>query len=402
MTGLRILIVSQHYPPEVSGNASRIGDMAKALAAAGANVTVLAPHPNFPNGTFRRRWRIWRRRKDGDVEVVNLLSWQPSKSNPSNMSRALYYVTFPWHVAGWLLWHRRFDVLVCSMPPPFTAMASYMVGRKMLAVDMRDLFIDAAVGLGLAKEGSILVKASRKLEARALRRAQVVATTTMDMAGKLRARGLIADGATIVHCPNGVDAARFAGAPGLPEARFVYAGNVGHAQDLACAIRAIALVRKTHPQARLEILGDGDTRQDLSDLASSLQLNGAVRFAGVVPRNEIPEKLATAAGGLAFLRKEPTLDYAVPTKAYEYAAAGIPFLVADLTESRALAEASKGGLVSANEPAALASQMAWVIEHPTEARAMGARGRAYVLANYERSAIAARLLAALEAVHERT
>jgi glycosyltransferase involved in cell wall biosynthesis len=127
-------------------------------------------------------------------------------------------------------------------------------------------------------------------------------------------------------------------------------------------------------------------------------LTDAVEFPGTIAREEVPKLLSSAAAGLAFLRKNSTLDYAVPTKAYEYASCGTPFLVADLVESRALAEASGGGLVCESTAQGLAAKMLWILEHPTEAKEMGQRGRAYVVKNYDRSIAARKMLETLASV----
>jgi hypothetical protein len=52
----RVVVVSQHYPPDRSGNASRISDTCMHLNEEGWNVTVLAPPPAFPHGQFPRTW----------------------------------------------------------------------------------------------------------------------------------------------------------------------------------------------------------------------------------------------------------------------------------------------------------------------------------------------------------
>lgn len=388
----------------MSGNASRIGDMSAKMAEQGAKVHVVCPPPTFPNGNFPRRWRWAKRRQDGRVTVVNLWTWQPRRANPNFVSRTLYYLVFAVHAAVWLLLRRRrFDVIVCSMPPPFTGLAAYAAGRnRVLAVDMRDRFIDAAVSLGMAKEGSVLVRASRRLEAGVLSRSRIVATTTDELARVFKERNLVPANAQIIVCPNGVDTKVFTPRPGKSEPRFVFAGNVGMAQDLECAIRAFKIVRKAKPDAKLVIAGDGDIRSSLEALAREMHLEGAVQFLGPIPRQEVPQLLASSVAGLAFLRSDSTLDYAVPTKAYEYASCGIPFLVADLAESRALAVKSEGGLVAANTPAALAKAMLWVLENPTEAKAMGMRGRAFVIEHCERSIAARRFLEAMEVAHAQT
>ena len=86
----RVCIVSQHFPPEKSGNASRIHDTAAHLADLGFDVTVLAPHPTFPTGSFQRTWRRSDVQEVGGVRVVRLWTWQPASGDPGFLSRMAY------------------------------------------------------------------------------------------------------------------------------------------------------------------------------------------------------------------------------------------------------------------------------------------------------------------------
>ena len=53
-SGRCVVFVTQQYPPDKSGHATRISDTAQALARRGWEVTVLAPPACFPHGEFDR------------------------------------------------------------------------------------------------------------------------------------------------------------------------------------------------------------------------------------------------------------------------------------------------------------------------------------------------------------
>ncbi|NQS78624.1 MAG: glycosyltransferase WbuB, partial [Methanoculleus bourgensis] len=126
----RVCIISQHFPPEKSGNASRIYDTAVHLAKLGIDVTVLAPHPTFPTGSFPRTWRRAREGAVDGVRVVRLWTWQPGSGDPGFTSRMAYYLLFPLHALLWLCSPRnRFDVIITSAPPLFTGIPGYVLRR---------------------------------------------------------------------------------------------------------------------------------------------------------------------------------------------------------------------------------------------------------------------------------
>lgn len=398
---MRVVIVSQHFPPENSGNASRVSDMAEKMAAQGVDVTVLAPHPTFPTGSFPRAWRWRNRSKWHGAKLINLWSWQPQAKDPGFLSRVAYYLTFPIHATLWAIFNARsYDVIVGSTPPVFTGMPGIVVRaifrNKKIVVEVRDLWIDAAVSLGFVKEGSLFTRLGRRFERRAFLKAHLIAVTTDDVAAKIRARGETR--APIVVVPNGVDATRFRPLDGAKKTRFLYAGNIGHAQDLETVIAALAIVREKHPEAELVLAGGGDTAGSLKSFAAQKKLGDAVHFPGNLSRDEVARLYSTSIAGLAPLKALKTLEYAVPTKAYEAMACGVPYLGTGVGEIERLAIASSGGIVAKNTAEDVARVMAWLIEHPSEAAAMGKAGRAYVEARYDRAGIATNYVAALRGV----
>ena len=192
----RVCIVSQHFPPEKSGNASRIYDTAVHLADLGLDVTVLAPHPTFPTGSFPRTWRRSSVQEVNGVHVVRLWTWQPASGDPGFPSRMAYYLLFPLHAALWLIFaQNRFDVIVTSAPPLFTGLPGYILRRTSAVkwiLDIRDLWIDASIGLGFLKEGSISERLSRRFEQACLSRADFVGVTTEELGRRIASRYRVA------------------------------------------------------------------------------------------------------------------------------------------------------------------------------------------------------------------
>ena len=63
----------------------------------------------------------------------------------------------------------------------------------------------------------------------------------------------------------------------------VFLGRLRKYKGAQHAIRALGLVRRRVPAARLDIVGDGPYRRELEALAASLGLGGSVRFLGPLP-----------------------------------------------------------------------------------------------------------------------
>ncbi len=393
----RICIVSQHFPPERSGNASRIHDTAMHLTDLGLDVTVLAPHPTFPTGSFPRIWRRSDVHKVGSVRVVRLWTWQPVSGDPGFASRMAYYLLFPLHAALWLLFtHDRFDAIVTSAPPLFTGLPGYILKRTSSVkwiLDIRDLWIDASIGLGFLREGSIFERLSRRFEQACLSRADLVGVTTEELRRRIASRYRVT--APMELMPNGVDTGLFRPTNSGKKRQIIYAGNVGHAQDLDKVALAVKSMNGTY-NLKFLIVGDGDTKEHLERLVNAENLTDSIIFTGILSREEIPQLLSESLVGVAPLKRLANLEYAVPTKAYEYMACELPFLGCGDGEIAHLAHESGAGVIAGNTPEAIAATLSALIDDPERMEEMGRRGREYVTEHYDRRAIALKLAQHIE------
>lgn len=388
----QVCIVSQHFPPEKSGNASRIYDTAVHLAKLGIDVTVLAPHPTFPTGAFPRTWKRSDVQNIDGVRVVRLWTWQPGSGDPGFVTRMAYYLLFPLHAALWLLMHRKqFDVLVTSAPPLFTGIPGYVLKRTSKVrwiLDIRDLWIDASISLGFLREGSLYERMSRRFEQMCLARADLIGVTTEELGRRIASRYTVT--APMELMPNGVNTEFFRPASSPKKRQIVYAGNVGHAQDLDKVALAVKSMNGNY-NLKLLIVGDGDTRESLERLVKAENLTDSVIFAGTLPREKIPQLLSESLVGVAPLKRLANLEYAAPTKAYEYMACGIPFLGCGNGEIAHLAEDSGAGVIAGNTPEAIAATLSSLLDDPGKMEEMGRRGREYVAEHYDRKAVALKL-----------
>jgi colanic acid biosynthesis glycosyl transferase WcaI len=394
-----VCIVTQHFPPEESGNASRIYDTAIHLAQLGLKVTVIAPHPTFPAGSFPRTWKPSETTFKDGVEVVRLWTWQPGSGDPKFVSRIAYYLLFSIHALFWLLIAaNRFDVMITSSPPLFTGIPGYAVKRiwkKKWILDIRDLWIDASISLGFLKERSFNERMSRRFEQMCLARADLICVTTEELGRRLALRYRVV--APMKLMPNGVNTDIFHPVNGTKKRQIIYAGNVGHAQDLEKVVLAVKSMNGTY-NLKLLIVGDGDVKRQLERMVQVENLTDSVIFTGTVPREEIPQMLSESLVGIAPLRKLDNLEYAAPTKAYEYMACGIPFLGCGKGEITHLAEESGAGVIAENAPEAIAATLASLLEDPGKMEEMGRRGREYVAEHYDRRMVAAQLKQQIERI----
>ena len=152
--------------------------------------------------------------------------------------------------------------------------------------------------------------------------------------------------------------------------------------------------RDVDHEERLVLVGDGPRQPELRRLCRRLGLESSVRFAGRVPRDQIPGLLQQAdvfalpvrtrlAGlnpeglGLGFL---------------EAAATGLPVIVGRSGGAPETVIADKTGyLVEPGDPRAVADRIGQLLADPVRAAAMGAAGRNYVAERYGSGSVRATL-----------
>jgi glycosyltransferase involved in cell wall biosynthesis len=82
-----------------------------------------------------------------------------------------------------------------------------------------------------------------------------------------------------------------------------------------------------------------------------------------------------------------------PIKLFEYMSAGLPVVATKLPRQAAIVKGAQCGiLVEPGQPKAIAEAIQWLLEHPSEAQAMGGNGRQAILQTYNWSSEAKSLL----------
>ncbi|MFO7166580.1 MAG: glycosyltransferase family 4 protein [Chloroflexota bacterium] len=152
-------------------------------------------------------------------------------------------------------------------------------------------------------------------------------------------------------------------------------------------MRAAGLLLAEGRDCRFVLVGDGPERQAAERLAA--QWPGRFTFTGAVPYERVPELLAQADVGVAPFNTapHPALRAAgffwSPLKVYEYMAAGLPVVTADIHPlNQVIRDGLEGALFREGDVAGLARAIGRLLADPQAARAMGERARARVAERY--------------------
>jgi colanic acid biosynthesis glycosyl transferase WcaI len=397
---VRLLFVTHYFHPEVGAAPTRILELAGELASHGHEVTVLTGFPNYPDGVIppSYRGRRFQVERLGDLRVVRTAVYPAP--NRGVVRRLLNHASFALSAVASSRRAGRTDAVIVETPPLFTAAAGVVVARMKrapLLLNVADLWPDAAIQFGVLRN-RVAVGGAKRIERFAYRHADVIAVPTPGLQRVLRERGRPAE--QVVLVPHGVDPARFphAGDARPVRRRVVYCGTIGMGHAVGILLEAARRLEEAGEGHELLIVGDGAERRELEARAGRWGLRG-VTFAGRMPREQLPDLLATAEVTVATQRNLPLLADALSTKVLEYMAAARPVVAAASGwTAEVVADAEAGIVCPPEQPAALAEAIAGLTADPGRARAMGLNGRRYVEANLTRRVAVERIESALHSV----
>ena len=151
-------------------------------------------------------------------------------------------------------------------------------------------------------------------------------------------------------------------------------------------VHAFAQVQKRFPDARLVCLGkfrDQWFQQAVIDYISHNDLVDAVSFPGFIPHEQVYDYLASADVGVLLLAPLERHKQCEPIKLFEYMSARLPVIANDYPMVRRIVTSHHCGLlVDPTDINQIAEGIAYLFDHPEEARCMGDRGRRAVEERY--------------------
>ncbi|KIC59371.1 glycosyltransferase family 4 protein [Microbacterium hominis] len=380
---MRITVLSVHYAPEPSGNAPYVADLCAGLATAGHDVTVITAHPFYPQWKRYSGYGPGRseERHDG-VTVIRRKHFIPRRLNP--VTRLLGELS-----AGWAALREGLhdpDAVILVSPALFhaaVASAPLRWGRTAKHIPwllwVQDLYSLGAKETGLRGVGGVL----SYVESRLLRAATRVVSIHDRFTDVITTRFAIEPSkvSTIrnwTHLVSRADVTPKGSTPRWTDEKFVvlHAGNQGVKQGLENVIRAAILAEDRDLPLRFVLLGDGNQRARLEQLA-----NGCSRVDFVDPLSDADFQEAMASAGALLVNELPSLrEMSVPSKLTSYFAAGRPVLAATAADSVTAQEVLRAGggiVVDGGDPEALLKAALRLHGDPELRRELGRAGLQY-------------------------
>ena len=400
---MRILFLTQYFPPETGAPSNRLSDLADRLANLGHQVTVLTALPNYPQGVIfdGYRGRLVMTEKRNSIQIIR--SWIFATRSKDFVPKLINYFSFA--ILSCIIGAfaaRSPDIVFVESPPLFLAISGYLLARMKHAkfvLNISDLWPESAVALGVLRNARV-IRWSVWLERELYRCADLVTGQTQGIMDGVRnrwpraPRALLTNGVSPEFLLK-VEAARssrskFRRALGFDNKLIVaYTGVHGFSQRLETILQAAELL-SSYENIQFVFWGDGPEKPGLEATAAAKSLSN-VRFLPSQPSSRMPEILTSVDVSIVPLARTELFKGALPSKLFEALGAGVPVIAAVEGEAKALVEASGGGVVIEPENAEkMVEAIVRLFLDPGLRQRLSAAGRNYVVTHYNRKTIAER------------
>jgi glycosyltransferase involved in cell wall biosynthesis len=404
---VKLLIITQYYPPETGAPQARLSELAQRLRSMNYEITVLTAMPNYPTGKvfkgYRGKLKVTEE-LDG-IRVVRTCIW-PSKS-AKILPRLISYISFAFTSVVLGFWGLgRYDVVLIESPPLFILPSGILIKRLVRAnaiMMVADVWPECLIQTGHASDG-LALKMMFWLEKFGYNHCQAVALTNPGARDHIRNRfPHLHDKVTVIS--NGVDTNMFRPELrsddvhrqlGAAEGDFLvgYCGLHGIAQGLDVVVEA-AKKLTGQPNIKFVMIGDGPTKERLAAKAKELDVRNLL-FLDKKPKSQMPAILASLDASLITLKVR--YPQTMPSKVYEALASGVPPIVAKGCQAEALVMSNDAGL--SYEPGD-ADELAKAVKELADNRELWNRVRQNAIKlskRFDRNILAGRTAEIIEAV----
>lgn len=397
---MKLLILTQYFPPEVGAPQNRLFELAVRLQKLGIDITVLTAMPNYPQMEIYMEY-VGKDYVYEEVEglKVHRSSIYVSKSK-SIINRLRNYFSFV--ISSAKTGKNKlgdFDFLLCESPPLFLGYSAMRLARQKnakLIFNVSDLWPESAEKLNVVNN-KWLLKLAYNLEAKLYKRSVLVTGQTQGICTNINNRF---PSVKTYWLPNGVDLNYYDPSKvnesdwraknnfSKDDLILLYAGIIGIAQGLETVLTA-ANNLKENSNLKFVFIGSGPEKEKLLKIKAEQQLDN-VFFLDAISKKEMPAVLRTVNAAIIPLRKLELFLGAIPSKIFENLAMEVPILLGVDGEARKLfIDKGNAGIYFEPENAdKLAQAILKLVQDKALALQMGKNGRRFVNEFFNRENIA--------------
>jgi glycosyltransferase involved in cell wall biosynthesis len=373
----QILIISQYFPPDVSGGGTRAYNYAKCLSEQNFDVTVITAYPHLHKKRKNDQNKINDNEKFSVIRV-----WVPSLLHSSIKNRILLHLGF---IFSSLIpmFSLKPDLIFASEPNLFSIIPAYFFskirGGKVIRI-VDDLWPELFYERGIVKTG-ILKNILNKLAKFSYDFPEYVIPLSEE--AKLHINELYnIDPKKIVVITHGVDTKVFHPKKGIHHEEFflMYSGALVESYDFELIIQAA--IKLKDEKIKFIIRGKGPLLNILKNRINVLKLENIIIDETFVQQNEISKILSKADAFIVPLKNDYFLNLSLPTKILEFQALSKPIICCSNGSPGKYIQATESGIVvPCNNVSKLVESIKKLRDEPNLCNTLGENGRKFIEEN---------------------
>jgi len=401
---MKILLITQYYAPVKGAGAKRTGKMAQYLTKAGHDVSVLTGFPSYPTGKLDSKYnfKLWTHERIDSIEVTRV--WElPTSTQDGTVKRLLNMLSFAKFAAFYALFHRSYDAVIVSSPSFLSGVAGLWASKKKTRFffDIRDLWPDSMIDMGVVGADSAVARWAQKLERKFYDRSNKIFAATPGIKKHLisekidenKIQVLLNSVDTDLFKPQPTDLERF----DFQAGDFIcgYVGNISRAYDMETVLKSAEILKK-EPHIKFWIIGEGENKTKLMNIAKEKSLDNVV-FKAETSLADLPPIVNAFSVGLAPIANIGVSQESFPSKTCEYFACAKPVLASLGGDMRKIIEGREVGLIyEFGNAQALAKAILNLYHDKTLTQEMGVEAHNLAVEMFSDKAFAEKLVSSIE------
>lgn len=388
---IHVLIISQYFPPDISGGGTRTFNYAKCLAQQNYDVTVITAHPHLHSSVPKeyKRKLIHREKKYG-LKIVRV--WIPSLLHTSVRNRIFLHFTFILY-SLLPLFSVKPDVIVASEPNLFSIIPAFIYsklrGGKVIRI-VDDMWPEAIYDWGYAKSRLLKIILD-KLAKFSYSYPKYILPLTNEAKDYISNFYGESDKKIIV-LEHGINMDVFTFQKKKRKNQFIlmYSGAIAESYDFDIIINAAKKLKNEN--ITFVVRGKGNLFSYLKKKKEELHLNNLVLDSNIVAIENLSKVLGGADVFLVPMHNTPSINWSLPTKILEYQAIGRPVICCSNGAPGNYVEKSKSGIkVRSGDQEKFIEAIMKLKSNPTLCTTLGENGRKFILENLTLEKIGGRL-----------
>lgn len=351
---MRILFLTDNFPPEVNAPATRTYEHCVKWIELGHKVTVITCFPNFPKGKVFVGYtnKLYQKENIDGITVIRV--WSYITENNGFVKRIIDYISYALTSFLFGLFVKT-DLIIATSPQFFTAVSgrilSFLKGKPWV-MEVRDLWPDSIVVVGYMNKKSIAFRILKRIEHHLYLNAQKIIVVTDSFKKYLIEKHFIPSEKIGVF-KNGVLVNKFKKinseklfklkeSLGLKNKIVIsFLGTHGLAHALKFILDSISKIKDT--KYHFLFVGDGSDKENLLKYSQTLDSTNFT-FLKSIAKNEMPLYIDISDYSLVNLKKSNEFENVIPSKIFENIAMYKPILLGVEGEAKELIEKYKVGI----------------------------------------------------------